>query len=147
MEGIGQIIFLLLIAVITIVQQVLKKRNQAAQKQSNNKPVVPDWDFEEYEEESPSIRTLEEEYRIEKPEYQFHGIESSLESAAKYKDAPNQPFTSYKEEKVPANSKKGKISQNNILEETFDEPVSPDFDLRKAVIYSEILKPKFNDEV
>lgn len=145
MDGIGEIIFLVLVLGIAGVQQFLKKKKQKER--------------ETVKTENSSGEVLKETWKslfgADDDPFDFG---TKKEPASKYV-AQRVPEISPDKKKYhqdgkyrghPINNSKGKpveigMVDNHILEETEENSIIKDFDIRKAIIYTEIMTPKFKE--
>lgn len=152
MSGIGEIIFLVLVLGIVGLQQFLKKKKQKEQRERQI-TVNPGKDSGETLRETwkslfagddpfdfGTTKPVDSEYITQRDPAISSG-KNKYHQDGKYR---GQPIKSSKGKPVPAAAETG-VGNNLIVEETEANAIIKDFDIRKAIIYTEIMTPKFKE--
>lgn len=141
MEGIGEIILFVILITISIVQQVVKNNAKKKRQQSTSQSAPAESSY--WGEDDYSDATFGAE---PKEEFSYDNVYKplayeELSIAASHEMEGQAATMSLKELR---SSEIGQVNDtapaNTLISELMDE-----FDLAKAVIYSEILKPKYEE--
>lgn len=132
-EGILELLIFLIVAVVSLMGSVSKARKKTQQ------PILEDSDYLFEETEEPSDYEDEETF--------FEGQESMLSSESSPMSSPHPFPTSSLNDNDGV--EQGIFAQNDDREDVFDPSLLIDDrdEIRKAILYQEILAPKFESSL